>query len=119
MIGTYDYIWDDFLSRLEREKKIFEIPTSPGQKCNILKQEFGTDPKVVEFIDFYLLLRQFNIANYTALKEFRRHVAMRALFPSGEYKELNIDIITDYYKQTKEFVEYIKVRYFSDQIPPQ
>jgi len=113
MIGTYDFIWDDFLNRLERERRIFEIPTSPGQKCNVLKKEFSEDPKVVEFIEFYLLLRQFNNANYTALKEFRRHVAMRALFPNGEYKELNIDIITDYYKQTKEFLDYVKIKYFT------
>ncbi len=117
MIATYDFIWDDFLMRLERERKVFEIPTSPGLKCSLLKKHFESDPKVVEFIDFYLLLRQFNNANYTALKEFRRHVAMKAQFPNGENRELNIDIITEYYKQSKEFLDYVKETYFTDKPP--
>ncbi|HLP79223.1 MAG TPA: hypothetical protein VK158_01175 [Acidobacteriota bacterium] len=113
LIATYDFIWDDFLMRLERERAIFEIPAAPGLKCSTIKKHYN-DAKVKEFIEFYLLLRQFNNANYTALKEFRRHVAMKAQFPNGEYKEINIDIITDYYKKTREFLDFVKETYFKE-----
>ncbi len=42
---------------------------------------------------------------------------MKALFPNGEYKELNIDIITEYYKKTKEFTDYVKLTYFTENAP--
>jgi hypothetical protein len=114
IIATYDFVWDDLLKRLEDERKIFEIPSAPGMKCTTIKK-FYTDEKLLEAIDFYLLMRQFNNANYTAHKEFRRHVAMKALFANGEQREINIDIITDYYKKTKEHVEYFKELFYTTQ----
>jgi len=118
LIATYDFVWDEFLLKAEKEKKIYEIPSAPGLKCSIIKKLYSHDVKCLEFVDFYLLLRQLNNAEYTAHKEFRRHVAMRAHFSNGDYKEIDIDIITEYYKKTKEFLDHIKEMHFGGK-PPQ
>jgi len=107
LIDTFDIIWGAFLEHAEQEGIIFEIPTSPGAKIAQLKK-LSTDPQVKQFLEFYMLLRQFNHAEYTAHQEFRRHVTMRAVFPNGNSQDLDIDIITQYYKDTKEFIEYAK-----------
>jgi hypothetical protein len=113
MIATCDFVWDDILNRAERERKIFEVPSSPGLKCSTIKKLYGEDPKIIEFIDFYLLLRQLNNANYTSHKEFRRHVAMKAQFTNGEFKDIDIDTITDFYKKTKEYLDYTKEKFYT------
>lgn len=113
LIATYDFLWDELLDRAERERKIFEIPTAPAKKVAEIKKVYS-DEKLTESIKFYMLLRQFNNAQYSSHQEFRRHVTMRARFPNGDSKELNIDIITEYYKQTKEFVEYFKETFCDD-----
>jgi hypothetical protein len=115
LIATYDNVWDDFLIRAERERKIFEIPKAPGAKCAIIKRLWDEDEKILEFVQFYLHLRQFNQAEYTAHKEFRRHVSMKAIFTNGETHELNIDIITEYYNRTKEFLEFVRTAYFTEE----
>ena len=114
LISTYDYIWEDFLQKAEREKTIYEIPPAPGARCTILKKLFAQDETFVESIAFYQLLRQFNQAEYTAHKEFRRHVLMKAVFANGDTKELNIDVITDYYKKAKDHLEYIKKTFYQN-----
>lgn len=114
LISTLDFVWEDFLKKAEKSRKIFEIPTSPGARINVVKKLYGDDEKLMDAIEFYMLLRQFNNAEYTSEREFRRHVAMKALFPNGEVKELNIDIITEYYQQVKKILEYIGHTYYNE-----
>jgi hypothetical protein len=112
MIATYDFVWDDLLHTAEKQKKIYEVPQSPGLKCSTIRKLYSSDDKTLEHIDFYLVLRQLNNATYTSHKEFRRHVLMKAQFSNGETKDLDIDTITDYYKKTKEFLDHIKQVYY-------
>lgn len=107
LIETYDIIWKAFLEKAEHDGTIYEIPTSPGAKISQLKKII-TDETVKKGLDFYVLLRQFNHAEYTAHQEFRRHVTMRAVFANGNTMDLDIDIITQYYKDVKEFVTFVK-----------
>jgi hypothetical protein len=110
LISTYDYVWDELLDRAERSHKIFEIPISPAMKCAALKK-LHADPRLHKEIDFYLLLRQLNKAEYTSHQEYRRHVTMKAKLMSGSDVEINIDVITEYYKRTKEYMEYMILNY--------
>jgi hypothetical protein len=113
MIATYDMVWDDLLGHARKAKKIYDIPTSPGLKSTLVKKLYLDNEQIVKAIEFYLLLRQLNNANYTVHKEFRRHVAMKATFNNGENKDIDIDIITEYYKKTKEFLDYIKDTFYA------
>lgn len=112
LISTYDYVWDDFLQKAHKEKKVYEIPPAPGARCALIKKLWADDEIILDYVAFYQLLRQFNQAEYTAHKEFRRHVSMRAVFANGDVKELNIDIITEYYAKTKQFLEHIRKEYY-------
>lgn len=113
LINCFDSIFDKLLETLEDQGVIYEIPTAPGQKIKIIRENYTIAPEMEDFLQFYILLRQLNNAEYKALREFRRHVTMEAVLQSGERSEVNIDIITDYYKKTKAFVAYAKQSYFS------
>ena len=92
--------------KLEQDKKIYEIPDQPGMKCSVIRQHID-DPDLHKIIDFYLLLRQMNRAEFARAREFRRHVTM-TLVIQGEKVEVNIDNITEFYKQTKDHLAYMR-----------
>jgi hypothetical protein len=110
LISTYDNVWDELLDRAERAHKIFEIPISPAMKCAQLKK-LHNDPRLHKEIEFYLMLRQLNKADYSSHQEYRRHVTMKAKLQNGSDVEINIDVITEYYKRTREFLEYMNQTY--------
>lgn len=104
MINTFDIVFDALLKRAEQEGKIYDIPAAPRLKCNLVKTLYKNEEEFLSYIDFYLLLRQFKNAQYTASQEFRRYVTMTATFQTGEQKTLTIDIITEYYDTMKAFI---------------
>ena len=106
LVNAIDYSLDALLMKLEQDKKIYEIPDQPGMKCSIIRQHID-DPDLHKIIDFYLLLRQMNRAEFTRAREFRRHVTM-TLVIQGEKVEVNIDNITEFYKQTKDHLAYMR-----------
>ena len=62
-------------------------------------------------VDFLLLLRKINRAKFERSSEFRRHVTMTAHLVDDEIMKLDIDLITEYFKETKHFFEYIWSKY--------
>jgi len=106
LVNAIDYGLDALLKKLEQEKKIYEIPDQPGMKCSVIRQHID-DPDLHKIIDFYLLLRQMNRAEFARAREFRRHVTM-TLVIQGEKVEVNIDNITEFYKQTKDHLAYMR-----------
>ncbi|HIG96639.1 TPA: hypothetical protein HA249_07195 [Candidatus Woesearchaeota archaeon] len=106
LVNAIDYGLDALLKKLEQDKKIYEIPDQPGMKCSVIRQHID-DPDLHKIIDFYLLLRQMNRAEFARAREFRRHVTM-TLVIQGEKVEVNIDNITEFYKQTKDHLAYMR-----------
>ncbi|OGM02992.1 hypothetical protein A3K72_02590 [Candidatus Woesearchaeota archaeon RBG_13_36_6] len=91
-----------------KEKKLVDkIPKSPGLRTKILRDLYKDEKVVLEFLDFYHLLRDLSRADFRRRKEFRRHVTMTALLQNGEM-EINIDIITEYYKKSKIFLKLVE-----------
>ena len=107
LIASYDHVWDELLDMAMRNNKIHAIPSAPAMKCAQLRKLY-TDAQILAEIDFYLLLRQLNKAEYTSQQEFRRHVTMHAVLLNGDSVDINIDVITQYYDRTKEFMDYLK-----------
>jgi hypothetical protein len=58
-------------------------------------------------VDFYLLLRQMNRADFSREREYRRHVTMTVVI-DGKPVEINIDSITQNFKETKELIEHVE-----------
>ena len=106
LISAIEFVLNAILNQLEHQKKIMELPAQPGAKCNTIK-EHVTDPTILQMVDFYLLLRQMNRTDFSREREYRRHVTMTMIL-DGKATEVNIDIITQYFKDTKVYAEYVE-----------
>ncbi len=107
LIACYDLAMEGLLQKAKAKNKISVIPISPVLKAEMLKKIYAKQEDFIPFIDFYIYLRKLNHAEYTKSNEYRRHVTMTAIFPSGETQEVTMDIIHDYYDKVKEFVKYV------------
>jgi len=106
LISSIDFALEALLKQLKENKKISEVPTQAGFKCNVIKEHI-TDEKILKLVDFYVLLRQINRAEFKRAREYRRHVTM-TIVVNGSPMDINIDEITAYYKRVKDDVEYIQ-----------
>jgi len=107
LINTIGFILDASLSHAKDQKKISEIPSLPRLKVEKAKELFADDPSIIDFGDFYLLLRKISKAKFDRAREYRRHVTMTAHMEGGEKIEVTIDIITDYFAKTKDFLNHV------------
>lgn len=107
LISTFDAAMDVVLEKAVEENKLMEVPAAPLQKCEEMKKLYPIDEKIRDYMEFYAILRKLKRCQHNSINEFRRHVAMIAHLDEGDV-EINIDIITEYYKREKRFIEYIK-----------
>lgn len=105
LINCFDCIINGVLNDSLEHKKISEIPQAPIKKCKALKDLYPG--KYDELIDFYLLLRKTNRAEYDKINEFRRHVALIAHTEDEGDVEVNIDVATEYYRKAQRILEEI------------
>jgi hypothetical protein len=105
MIEALNFAFEALLIKLEEEHKIMEVPIQPGIKAELIKEHYP-DEKMQEIVDFYLLLRKLNRADFTREREYRRHVTMRMEIDGSPFA-VNIDSITEYLKKLKEEMHYI------------
>ena len=107
LIACLDFIFDCYLQKAEEQHKIFEIPQSPMIKAMEFKKLFQEDKQIEQMVNMYILLRKINRAEYKKSNEFRRYVTMHMTIDEKEVN-LDIDTISQYYKDTKGYIEYIK-----------
>ena len=110
-INFIDILFEAILTMEQEENKIPDIPAAPAARANLIKKQFHDDSFLVGMANFYLKLRLINRASFERDQEFRRHVKMTAHLDSEEKIEINIDIITDYFKKMKEFMEYVEQKF--------
>jgi hypothetical protein len=106
LILCFDATFDYLIQHLKETKKIDEIPPARSKKIDVLKDHYRQNADFQEFLDFYLMLRKINKAEFTRRQEFRRHVTMSAILEDKRIVELNIDVIHEYYLKTKSFVDF-------------
>jgi len=107
LIAAFDFIIDGLLENAKRRKKISQIPTAAVVKCDVLKRIYADKPEMIDYMNFYILLRKISRANFTRAREYRRHVTMTAIVDERAI-EITIDIITEYYKRASMFLEYVQ-----------
>lgn len=105
LINAYDFGMEALFLYAKSKKKITSIPTAPLVKAETIKNIFDDDPEIINFINLYRLFRKINTAKFSRALEYRRHVTMTAFLDDGEI-EISIDIISEYFEKTKEFVDY-------------
>ena len=107
LINTVGFCLDALLAHAKAKKKITEIPQILRLKVEEVKKLYAADKFIIDFCDFYLLLRRIHKARFERSQEYRRHVTMTAHLDDGQSVEITIDIISDYFERTKEFLLYI------------
>ena len=113
LINAFDFAILALLEKYQEKNPTIDIPKSPGLRTKILRDIYEKEPAILEFLDFYHLLRDLSRADFKRTKEFRRHVTMTAMLNDGEM-EINIDIVTDYYHRSKIFVKLVQKMIESD-----
>ena len=106
LINAYDMGMESLLRYAKSEKKITASPTAPLARAEALREVFSDDDQLSNFLNLYLLFRKIKTAKFSRANEYRRHVMMTAFLDDGEV-EISIDIITDYFERTTEFVDYV------------
>jgi len=107
LINTVGFCIDALLAHAKGQKKIADIPQILRLKVEEVKKIYASDRAIMDFCDFYLLLRRIHKARFERSQEYRRHVTMTAHLEDGQSVEITIDIISDYFERTKEFLMYI------------
>ncbi len=107
LINTYNFVIEALLIKAQDDREIDEIPKTPKEKVEALKKVYSNRETFLNHTEFYFLLRRILRAPYSARSEFRRHVTM--ISDLDEVKiEITIDIISEYYNRTSDFLEYVE-----------
>ena len=106
LLDTYNLGIESALIFKKEKGEINEIPEIPKLRADLVNKIYLDDQAITDFMGFYLVLRKINNAEYDNAREFRRHVTMTAYLDDCDV-EVIIDIITDYYNKTKDFIEYV------------
>lgn len=108
LMSTFEYSIDALLKCMKEDKLIEKIPSNPVGKGLVAKEKCG-DEEICRYIDTYLKLRKIIRADYTKREEYRRHVTMVTDF-EGETLNVDIDLLKEWYDETKKFLTFIKQR---------
>jgi hypothetical protein len=108
IINSLEIGIEGLLEKVKKRRQKFDIPDQPLLRCTLIKETFPDDKKLLKFVDFYLMLRRILKAPHTNREEYRRHVTMTSELSAGNFVEVNIDILHDYYDKTKKWVEYLE-----------
>ena len=104
LINSIDAITDKLLDHALDKKMIKEKPENLGLRANLAKKTFK-DNLIGEMVDFGMLLKKINRAEYKRSREFRRHVTMTAITDTG-IVDISIDVVKEYYFKTRSYLEY-------------
>ncbi len=107
LISACEYGMDALLKYAKKKKKLQELPAFSGLKYDVIIKLFSDNAELLDYIDFYSMLKKINRATYTKRLEFRRHVTMTTII-DGKQMEIKIDHMYEYYEKAKEFIGYVE-----------
>ncbi|MBI2655464.1 hypothetical protein HYX06_03510 [Candidatus Woesearchaeota archaeon] len=108
IISCLGYGFESLLKYAQDKKLVTNIPENAGLRCELLRKTFPDNAELIDYINFYTLLRKLSKAEYTKKEEFRRHVAMIATIDKGEIIEISIDVLKEYYEKTRNYLSFVK-----------
>ncbi len=56
LINAFDFGIDGLLAKVKKRRKTLELPEQPRKKCELVKELYADNEKILDFIDFYLEL---------------------------------------------------------------
>ena len=108
LINAFDLGMEGLIAKVKKRRKTLEIPSQPRKKCELVKELYADDEKILKFVEFYLELRNIYQAKYTKREEYRRYVTLIAELGPGNIIEVGIDKLHEYEEVAKEFIEYLE-----------
>lgn len=105
LINAYDFGMDALFKFAKSKKRIESFPSAPVVRAEKIKELYSEDQQLVNYISLYIMFRKIKNAKFNRALEYRRHVTMTAFLDDGEV-EVSIDIITEYFEKTKEFIDH-------------
>jgi hypothetical protein len=108
MIAAFDFSFHAIFEKVKKRRKNFEAPGQPRKICEVLKGLFKDDKKLIDYLDFYLLLRDLSQAKFDRREEYRRHVTMISHLDNEKAYEVNIDILYEFYDRMNQYIAYLK-----------
>ena len=115
LINAYDWVWEGLLLNAKENERISEIPAAPRMRIEMVRQLYSENEKLMEYLDFYLLLRAINRGTISRKNEYRRHVTLTAGLADGRRVDITIDIIGEYFHRTQAFLDLIKQMIYEEQ----
>ena len=115
IVASIDYDVEALLRFAKENKKISEIPTLPRLRIEAVREIYASDPILLDYMAFYNALRRIDKSEvFKAQSEFRRPVKISVEIADEktnkkETVEINIDIISDYFRRTKELLAYARI----------
>lgn len=107
LLNAYDFSIEALLRFAKENGKTREIPSVPLVRAEMVKKLYSEDSLIKTYMELYALLRKINKATFLRLREHRRHVTMVASLDEKDI-EIDIDIISEYFRKTTEFADYIE-----------
>jgi hypothetical protein len=104
LINTFNYVILEALEFAKENKKIKEIPVSSQDRVNLLKKIYKDD--ITSYLKLYTLLKSIDQADYKGREEYRKHVTLIATLGKKTI-EVDIPVLVEYFKKTKEFANLI------------
>lgn len=108
LINCIGFGLESLLKYSKEKKMIITIPTNAGLRCDLLKKTHLDNAELIDYINFYLMLRKISKSEYAKKEEFRRHVTMIATIDKGEIINVDIDTLKGYYEKTRSFIAFVK-----------
>ncbi|MBR9675906.1 hypothetical protein GOV05_02765 [Candidatus Woesearchaeota archaeon] len=106
IIEAYDYIIEALLKYCEEKNLIFEEPIQPIPRAMTLIKTLN-DQIITEHMQHFILFKKIlKKTEYESINEFRRHVALITEI-DDETVTINIDFVTEHFKNMKEFLMYV------------
>jgi|SRR3989344_1155099 len=110
LINACDYLILDVMEWMKSKKKLQNIPLMPIARAMEVKKYFRK-PDLLSFIDFYLILKKIDRAEYTRKEEFKKGVKLIAMNDEGESWEVDIEKLYEFFEKTKDFAKYVEENY--------
>jgi len=107
LINAYDYAIIRALTKLKEKNKIKDIPLSPISRAEVLRDLTKKKIEMLDFLELYFSLKNIDRAEYTKKEEYRKNVTLTVM-QDDEVIAINIPKLHEFYKKTKEFVNYVK-----------
>jgi len=105
LINSYNLIIIEALEHARKKRKIKEVPTNPVARCEALAKIIK-NKEIHDYLKLYNLLKKIDRAEYEKKSEYRKNVALIALFPSRKV-EINMERLRAFFERSREFLFFI------------